>query len=202
MGAIVIFCLIMIVPSLMPSPAQSQTAFIHPQTGIQLPRSLGPLRHEDLMDYAQEGRPDLGFKIRYSAWDSLTWADVYLYDLKRKNLGTGITSPEVMKVFEMAKGDIYLMEKRGRYKNVRKIDEGTITLRTQSGILPMLWAAFTYERLPDPSVDYPGPVISHLYLTAYKNYFLKVRVSSHESMRDFHHKAVQQFLEDLGKVLP
>lgn len=202
MGAIIIFCLMMIVPSPMPSPARSQTAFVHPQTGIQLPRNLGPLRHEDVTDYAKGGRADLGFKVRYSAWDSLTWADVYLYDLERKNLGTGIISPEVMKVFEMAKGDIYLMEKQGRYKNVRKIDEGTIILRTQSGILPMLWATFTYERLPDPSVDYPGPVISNLYLTTYRNYFLKVRFSSHASMRDFHRKAVQQFLDDLGKVIP
>jgi hypothetical protein len=66
----------------------------------------------------------------------------------------------------------------------------------------LLQARISYSQLPAPQVFYTGPQISNLYLTAYKDYFLKIRLSyPDDPRRAEHEKAQEQFLEDLGKIL-
>ena len=199
------FLILLLCLPILPSPGFSQgtspATYQHSATGISFPARLGPLTYRGNVDYAKQGRADLGVAVRYGLAGAPVWADIYLYDLGRKNLGTGLDSPEVQKAFMGAVQDIFGMEKQGVYKSVQKTEEGKFALNTQSGRLNMLWAHFTYERLPGPQISSPGPLISDLYLTAYKDQFLKIRFTSPAAMQDRHQEALQKFLVDFGKVL-
>ena len=198
---ILVVCLALVLAA----PVLSQPldlVYQEPNTGIFFPAKLGPLQSGGVVDYAEQGRPDLGISVRYGLPGSPVRADIYLYDLKKKNLGTGTGSPEVAKTFQQSIGDIFSLEKMGNYKDVRKLSEGKTALTTATGSLPMLHASFSYRQQPGPQVSYTGPQISNLYFTAYKDYFLKIRFSYPDApSRDEHEKALEQFLADLGKIL-
>ena len=186
-------------------PALAQPSggvYQEPNTGIAFPSTLGPMQYAGVVDYAEQRRPDLGISVRYSLPGSPVRADIYLYNLGKKNLGTGTGSPEVAKIFQQSIEDIFSLEKRGHYKDVRKLSEGRTASKTSMGSLMVLQARISYSQLPAPLVFYTGPQISNLYLTAYKDYFLKIRLSyPDDPRRAEHEKAQEQFLEDLGKIL-
>lgn len=187
------------VPALAQSPAR---AYQEPNTGIAFPEKLGPMHYRGVVNYAEQGRPDLGISVRYALPGTPVRADIYLYDLGKKNLGTGIGSPEVATIFQQSIGDIFSLEQRGDYKDVRKLSEGKTVFKSSTGSLSVLQATFSYSQIPGPRVFYTGPLLSNLYFTAYKNYFLKIRFSySDDARRAQHEKALEQFLADLGKIL-
>jgi hypothetical protein len=193
-------CLVVLlaVPALAQTPG---SVYQEPNTHIAFPARLGPMQYGGVADYAGQGRPDLGISVRYGLPGSPVRADIYLYDLKKKNLGTGVGSPEVTKIFQQSIGDIYSLEKRGHYKDVRKLSEGKIALQTPTGSLALLQASLSYSQLPAPQVSYTGPQISNLYFTAYRDYFLKIRFSyPDDAKRAEHEKALEQFLADLAKI--
>jgi hypothetical protein len=191
--------------ALLAIPALAQPSgrvYQEPNTGIAFPAQLGPMHYVGVVEYAPQGRPDLGISVRYALPGSPVRADIYLYDLSKKNLGTGAGSPEAAKIFQQSIGDIYALEKRGHYKDVRKLSEGKTALKTSTGPLALLQASLGYSQLPGPQVFYTGPQISNLYFTAYKDYFLKIRFSYPDGpSRDEHEKALEHFLADLGKIL-
>jgi hypothetical protein len=201
MRQILVFCLTALLA--VPALAQPQgRVYQEPNTGITFQAKLGPMHYRGVMDYAPQGRPDLGISVRYVLPGSPVRADIYLYDLSKKNLGTGVGSPEVAKIFQQSIGDIYSLEKGGLYKDVRKLSEGKTALKTSTGPLALLQTSLSYIQLPDPQQSYTGPQISNLYFTAYKDYFLKIRFSYPDApSRDEHEKALEQFLADLGKIL-
>jgi hypothetical protein len=187
------------VPALAQSPAR---AYQEPNTGIVFPGKLGPMHYRRVVNYTEQGRPDLGISVRYALPDSPVRADIYLYDLGKKNLGTGIGSPEVATIFQQSIGDIYSLEQRGDHKDVRKLFEGKTTVKTSTGSLVLLHAGLSYSQSPAPQVFYTGPQISNLYLTAFKDFFLKIRFSyPDDARRAQHEKTLEQFLADLGKIL-
>ena len=198
---ILVVCLTLVLAA--PVLAQPlDTAYREPNTGITFPAKLGSLQYRGVVDYAEQGRPDLGISVRYGLPGNPIRADIYLYDLKKKNLGTGTGSPEVNKIFQQAIGDIFSIEKMGAYKDVRKLSEGKTALTTATGSLPLLHASFSYRQQPGPQVLYTGPQVSNLYLSAYKGYFLKIRFSYPDGPKQAEHeKALEQFLADLGKIL-
>jgi hypothetical protein len=189
--------------ALLAAPAFSQpaapVAYQHAATGLAFPTTLGPMKYLGVVDYAQKGRPDLGVGVRYR--QGRTWVDIYLYDLGKKNLGTGLGSPEVRQAFNSAVEEVFEMERRQQYRDVKKTGAGEATLATAAGPLPMLRAGFAYERLPGPNISDPGPLVSDLFITAYKDSFLKIRFSSPASLQERHQAMVKQFLESLGKIL-
>ena len=109
-----------------PSWAQERqaTALVNHQTNISLPESLGPLKRVGSQKYDQH---QLGIVYRYMT-EPLIRGDIFIYDLGKKNLGTGINSPEMRPHFEQVKNDIYLLEKRGYYRSVKKVSEGKTAL--------------------------------------------------------------------------
>jgi hypothetical protein len=199
------FLILLLFLAIPPTPGFSQgtapATYQHSATGISFPARLGALTYRGNVDYAKQGRADLGVAVRYGLAGAPVWADIYVYDLGRKNLGTGLDSPDVQKAFNGAVQDIFALEKQKVYKSVQKTEEGKFALTTQSGRLNMLWAHFTYERLPGPQISHPGPLISELYLTAYRNQFLKIRFTSPAEMQERHQEALQKFLGDFGKIL-
>ena len=61
--------------------------FSDPKTGITLPAALGPLTYLGAKHYEPSA---LGVSVRYEG-EPLIKADIFIYDLGKKNLGTGAT---------------------------------------------------------------------------------------------------------------
>jgi hypothetical protein len=174
-----------------------QTApLVEPKTGIAFPQALGPLKRMGLKHY---GSPDLGVSCRYAA-RPLPIADIYLYDNGVKDLGTGLNQM-VRLHFEQVQDEIFFMEKSGYYRSVKKVSEGETGLANGARKLPALVAVFTYRQPPGKGVAYTGVRTSYVYLTTYKGQFLKIRFTYPKNQENRGHKALQQFLADLGKIL-
>ncbi len=171
--------------------------YLEPQTGIVFPVNLGPLEFSGANKYDQ---PELGVSVGYQG-EPLIKADIYIYDMGQKNLGAGLGSPAVSSHFREAKGDIFALEKMGRYQAVSVISEQPTALNTPGGELPTLAACFKYSQTAGPGVAFTGPRISHLFLTAYKEVFVKVRFTYPETDKAQGDQALSQFLAALGKLL-
>ena len=104
---VAIICLA--IPALGQGPPSAP--YREPQTGIVFPVNLGPMEFSGAKKYDQ---PELGVSVGYHG-DPLIKADIYIYDMGQKNLGTGLGSPAVTSHFREAKGDIFALEKMGRY---------------------------------------------------------------------------------------
>lgn len=171
--------------------------YLDPQIGISLPASLGPLKRTGMKKYDQ---PELGIGYRYEG-AALIKGDIFIYNLGLKNLGTGLNSRDVKLQFDQAKNDIYQLEKMGRYRAVNKVSEGEIPLGSTPQKIPTLSTVFTYSQAPESGIVYEGVRVSHLLLTAYKGYFIKIRFTYPEKDKSQGEKALQQFLADFGKTL-
>jgi len=172
------------------------------KTGILLPSNLGPLRYQGVVEYKDYNNPELGVSIRYAMLDkSPARADIFLYDLGLKNLGTGILKPVVGLHFDALNDDVFDMEKTGRYMSVTRTSMSSTALIIPSGKLPALTAQFRFKQPAGPDVIYEGFQLSELILTTYKDSFLKIRFSYPEEEKDKYKKVFTQFLSDLGKCL-
>ncbi len=171
--------------------------YLEPQTGIVFPVNLGPLEFSGAKKYDQ---PELGVSVGYHG-EPLIKAHIFIYDLGQKNLGAGLGSPGVTSHFQQAKGDIFAQEKRGNYQSVTVLSEQPTAFSTPGGKLATLAAGFKYSQTAGPGVDYTGPRISHLFLTAYKGSFVKVRFTYPETDKAQGDQALSQFLAAFGKIL-
>jgi hypothetical protein len=172
-------------------------AFSEPKTGITLPGTLGPLKYLGVKHYEN---PALGVCIRYGG-EGLIKADIFIYDLGEKDLGTGLQSPALKTHFDQVKGDIATMEKMGRYKSLDRVSEQEIAMQTPHGRIPALSAVFTYSQTEGPGTAFTGQRISHLILTAYRDSFLKIRFTYPQNQKERGALAFKQFIDDLGRHL-
>ena len=173
------------------------TPFSDPKTGIALPAILGPLTYQWTKHYEQSA---LGASLRYEGEPSIK-ADIFIYDLGEKNLGTGLQSPAIQSHFQQVKGDIYTGEKMGRYASLNQVSEQEIALQTSQGKIPALSAVFTFSQTEGPDTIYTGMRVSHLVLTAYRDSFLKIRFTYPQSQAQAGGLAFKQFIADLGRHL-
>jgi hypothetical protein len=183
------------------SPAFSGTtpavAYREPNTGLTLPGNLGPLTYVGVKHYE---KPGLGVCIRYGETD-LIKADIFIYDLGEKNLGRGLQSPAVARHFDQVKGDIYAMEKMGRYKDLDQVSAQEIAIPTPRGKIPALSAIFTFSQTEGQDTAYTETRVSHLILTAYQDSFIKIRFTYPQRQKEQGDSAFKQFIQDLGSRL-
>jgi hypothetical protein len=172
-------------------------AFSEPQTGISLPGNLGPLKYLGVRHYEDR---ELGVCIRYEG-GGLIKADIFIYDLGEKNLGTGLQSPALTRHFDQVKRDLSAMEKIGRYKSLDQVSEQKIAIQTPRGRIPALSAIFTYSQTAGPGTAFTGQRVSHLILTAYRQSFLKIRFTYPQNQQERGAMAFKQFIDDLGRHL-
>ena len=111
-------------------------------------------------------------------------ADIFIYDLGKKNLGTGLQSPALTRHFDQVKGDLHAMEKMGRYQSVEQVSEEEIAMQTPRGRIPALSAMFTYSQTAGPGTAFTGKRVSHLILTAYRESFLKIRFTYPQGQKE------------------
>jgi len=178
--------------------AQTGQVYQEPKTGMLFPATLGSLTRVQVITYPQA---QLGVCVRYQGKD-LVKADIFIYDLGKQNLGSGLDSPEMRPHFEQVQQDIYQMEKAGRYQGVTRVSEARTRLSTPNGKLPVFMATFTYSQIPRPNeAEYEGIRISHLLLTAYDNYFVKMRFTYPQAQQSQGETAFRQFVAEFGKLL-
>jgi hypothetical protein len=98
-------------------------------------------------------------------------------------------------------GDIYAMEKMGRYKSLDRVSEQEIAMQTPRGRIPALSAIFTYSQTEGPGTAFTEKRVSHLILTAYRDSFLKIRFTYPQNQKERGAIALKQFIDDLGRHL-
>jgi hypothetical protein len=202
-------------PQVAPADAQKETpkeapketprplpraAYVEKQTGIAFPVSLGSMTFGESNTY---DTPELGISVYYGVRGAVRVdADIYVYDMGIKNIGEGIDSNLANNHFKQCQGDISLIEKRGDYRDVTKIAEKTVALKIGGKELPMLCAVFEYSIVPDPGQSgEPRPVVSHIFLTTYRNNFLKIRFTYSAAGRDKGDEILKGFLDALGDAM-
>jgi hypothetical protein len=163
-------------------------------TGIDFPASLGTLGRVNLTRYSA---PELGLSVRYSA-PNLLKTDIYVYHAGLKGLGTGQTGDVVQQHFAEVKQNIFTMQDRGKYSDVKLISEEEIAWSTGAGSLPLLHAVFNYSDLVD---GVPTPRTSHVYLATYKDHFVKIRYTYLSSQKAQGEAALRLFLPACGRML-
>lgn len=165
---------------------------------IDFPESLAALEFIDRTTYDS---PELGYSVRYEGLGGLK-VDVYVYDLGLADLGSGQVGPAVRKHFQMVIGDVFNMEQRGRYRDVRLLREEEQTLATAGGSLPLLHATFRYAEVRrSDDREILRPVESHLLLLTYRDHFLKVRCTYAAADSDYGVAKLDRFLQALGHLL-
>ena len=169
--------------------------YTEPQTGIVFPVTLGNLT---LADTHKFDKPGLGVAVRYVADELGLHTDVYIYDLGKKGLGTGANSAEVKAAFDLAKSDI---QKAG-YKNIKTLPTKPVALKVADKPLPMLIASYELTKVIKSDAETTEiTVVSHLLITAYKNQFLKIRMTYPLANKEKGAETLKGFLEALGPLL-
>lgn len=134
------------------------------------------LKFPDQLDGAQIGEthdfestdPGLGYGVRYHkpGWT----VDIYIYDLGHNAIPSDLNSKLVKAQLAQAQGDIFKLEQRGTYSQVKRI--GSHTLKDHAGHARFLCEDFSYV---DSAL---GKVDSFLCLTSWHAKFLKFRLTT------------------------
>ncbi len=160
-------------------------AYTDSQTQLKFPETLGGLSYTNISNHEQ--RTGLGVSINYS--NSEISAEVSIY-----NLGLTKIQPEDMeKAFESSKQTIYTLDSSSKYKNIEQLKNQPTQVTI--GNTKFAYAMFTYLAAGKISYD---QVIAEIFLTQYKNYFLKVHVIS---TKESQQKSVDNFMRGLKSLL-
>lgn len=135
----------------------------------------------------------LGYSIAYLADGTIILAFVYNLDLPAVPTGAAADAIKA----EMYESLLALEGNRanGRYKSIQPLDEKVVPFGT-SKTAPQL-----RRKRYDIEIAKEGPAVTELYLTGYKNYFIKLRATYPTDDRAKGEKHVADFLEALGKEL-
>lgn len=143
----------------------------------------------------EEQSPGFGHSDKYLA--SFGWADVYQYDLGRKDWLNGVSDPQFDKHFWQVVGAVYFMQQKGTHQAL-KLDRikdeivGGITFRH----------AVLHYQMHGKNVE------SHVYLGGVQGRLLKFRITvrspikltERESMARFVDEAVDKILKKQDKI--
>ncbi len=137
----------------------------------------------------------LGYSISYTG--DGTVVTVFVYNLGLEKIPTGPNSDAIKA--EMYESLLALEgnKKSGRYKSITPLDEGVVPLGANKA------APQIRRKRYEVDITDEGEAITELYVTGYKNYFLKIRATypSQEKKRPGGEKAVADVLGALSKAL-
>jgi len=151
------------------------------------PPRIGSLELSSQTNFEQRS-PGLGMGWSYHT-EGIK-ADVYLYNGRLTTIPNDLSSPLVAGHFQEVVAEIYAMKSQGYYSDVRTIAPEE---KVYIGSMPFLHAElkFTQENVPR---------ISHVYLTVWKNQFLKIRFTYFASEEKTGAKALSEFVPAIVKV--
>jgi len=132
--------------------------FVDRELGVAFPESIASLTFRGIQKYDDA---KLGYSPRYQNED-LVKADLYVYDNGYKDIKDGISSEMVQGEFAEILGAFSIMQKMGKYKEVKELAKETKTYGPQKRAY--LWARYGYRQAPGEGVLYHGDRISETYL--------------------------------------
>jgi hypothetical protein len=136
--------------------------------GLTIPERVGGLTRGQTNDYESKS-PGLGYSLRFS-WRPNSFVDAYIYDMQLKSIPDSLESAVMREHFIGVKEDVYELERRGGYANVRA--QGEFTVGRSGG--RFVCATFSYLRGEKRDMD----VDSYLCLTSWNNKFVKLRMTA------------------------
>lgn len=155
--------------------------------GIDFPRTLGAFELGPIENY-EKSRPGAGVSLTYDTPGVI--ADVYVYGATWGNIPDGVDSPIIKKHFASVKNDVIKM-----HPDAQILDHESQFL--VEGI-PVLHSAFQYISM----VGGRKAEESHLYLTALKGNFVKVRITySGSDHPELSLRLQTQFIESLCREM-
>jgi hypothetical protein len=158
------------------------------------PDQLAGMVRGDTINYETE-HPGLGVSIAYDIPQLPINANIYIYDLTKPDIQNGSQSDLVKDNFYQSIADVYSLDLYGEYEAVEKLSENEVHLGDTEHKLKLLTASLTY-------IEHGVKRASHLYLTGYKGYFLKIRFTydlEHETQGE---RFRLLFLDELTNFLP
>lgn len=144
------------------APAPERNA----ETGLVFPATIGPARKVGSVDYAQSNAaPELGYAWNYETQAITT--TFYIYNFGISEISSGARGSVVLAQFQQAIADIEAGAKAGRYEQL-KPSQGP----SDCTIGAMVFRCITFTAVhPEDK----RPVFTRLFVTGYRNYFLKIR---------------------------
>ena len=156
--------------------------------GINFPQSLGGFELRSVIDN-EKSNPGLGVTLFYNAPG--VKISVFVYDHSQKNIPEGIDSSKIKSEFVEARGNV-----QQAYPDVQVL---VLEERFLVAGIPLLQSAFQYTEMRPGSRE---TVLSHLYLTARKGNFVKVRATYSATDRpELGRRAQIRFIEALCQIL-
>jgi hypothetical protein len=136
------------------------------ETRLAFPDKIGPARKSGSIDYSQtKAAPELGWAWHYETPRTVT--TFFIYNLGISSIPPGATGGAVLTQFQQAVADMEVATQVGGYEQLKRSQgPGNCTI----GAIVFRCITFTAV-LPRDKF----PVFSRLYLTGYRNYFLKIR---------------------------
>jgi hypothetical protein len=145
-----------------PVPAPERNA----ETGLAFPDMIGPARQVGSIDYSRsKGMPELGWAWNYETHAITT--TFYIYNAGIASIPSGATGSAVLTQFQQATADIEIGARAGRYEQLQ-LSQGPGNCPVGAMVLRCI--TFTAVLPGDKR-----PVFTRLFVTGYRNYFLKIR---------------------------
>lgn len=156
--------------------------------GIDFPHTLGGFELRSVIDN-KKTNPGLGVTLFYNTPG--VNVSIFVYDHSKHNIPEGIDSSVIRKEFAEASGNIQQAN-----------PDAQMLVREESlsvGAVALLQSVFQYTEMRPGTRE---TVLSHLYLTARKNNFVKVRATYSATDRPELGRRIQiQFIEALCQIL-
>lgn len=162
-------------------------------TGLTFPETIGDMQLDKITDFEKD-HPGLGLGIGYHHRALNIYADVYVYNLKMKDIPDGSDNRAVNQQWKQSESDIATQTQKGVYQNLVLIKERSQLLGSSPGAPTALLTEYTYSQKDIPKVSY-------LYITGYKKNFVKIRFTYPTVAKTEGEKSLEAFLDEMGKLL-
>jgi len=173
------------------------SSYTHHPTGLTFQDSIAGLVKGEITHYKD---PRLGVSVGYNA-PGIT-STVYIYNLGIRKIQTVPPSPILDEHFKQVIEEIYTIEKQGGYENVRAISHRATLRYDANGKQRVLLAIYSYLQNEGKRVlDKPIQRMSVIYLTGYRNHFVKVRFTYNEEIQFQGDEACRRFFDEIEKTL-
>ena len=156
--------------------------------GIDFPRTLAGCERQSIIDF-EKSSPGLGVGLSYNA--PFVKVSVFVYDHSQDNIPEGIDSSVIRNEFAQAISHV-----QQSYPDTQMLVKEEKFLVAD---IPILHSTFNYTEMKPGSRE---PVAGHLYLTARKGNFIKVRTTYPMNERpELGYRIQTQFIEELCLIL-
>lgn len=143
----------------------------------KLPNKIGNFEKDEQTVFPER---ELGAGIKYfspaTETQGGTILDFYLYDLGIQVIREGVDSRVVTRSKKEAKNDVFEQEKvHARYRDLKLEHDQVIDINIGTSPLKMLRVSYKGELVIDS--EYTIPCYTEIYITGYKNYICKFRIT-------------------------